>query len=934
MQLYSNRIRIILAMVVINTSLAFSVTHPVLISPARIATLAAGNAEWTTIKKYCADNLTTLIGPDYAGWGWRTAVENYATAYQVLKTSDPTTANKYAAKALAMMKVLARHHNYGGPSNAQFLGQGDGVTKTFTLPMTPMSGTSVVVLTAPVSDTALVYTAAPQVLSSFDPIVKISNTSGGPASYASTDYKLLYRDGLTIFALKWLTSNHPATGAIFYVSMTTGEGTVISAGQYTVCGTTLALTTAPSTTQAVLIRYIADNYDQTGNFMGGMSSVTPDGPGYQMRTFNPGLAYGFDLLFDYAGFTGQLKTEFADILNQQIDWYKSYGYERDGDLGNYFIRGLLTGTMFTGYGTDGANIRAAELKTLADSYIQRPFSMLDKKLPGGYGPQGQYTNGVASDMFQIFSIYKDLTGKDLLSQLEWTSNIVPATIHATQPDRKTFYDGGDWSDLPATPLTGLLTGFLTYLPDHPMAPYARQLLKDVGETVPEGTVKDYKQSSPLSYFAKVSGPVYARSGWDTSAVWVSLSAGEIFMDHQHRDQGNITIHRGKDYLLCDGGEYGDFQTEFHNTLLFDDRGAGNLITYPPGQGDWGFDRVGIRGYEDSQSYVYSLADFTWAYVQGTEGKNNSVKAAVRSMVYIRPDMVIVHDRTRTSNANVKKYFNCNFSATPVRSGALTTVTLGESALFMKSLVPANPNPVITAITDHGQSVARSNYSVITSGQLSDNFLHVFEAAPKTVTAMRPVAYINGNVVEGAELTMGDTVWVSVFAKTDSIVPGTVTYTSSVKGKHKDLITDLQRNMQYRATVLSGGQKVLDGIIAGASANGTLLLSYNSVDSGMVTLAPTGVLPAAGFTIQKYKTPAFLIRPEGISVVFSIDKKQPVSVQLFDLTGRTVDCLRENLLSEGIHTINLNVPQHHGKGTYVARITIGSWTYNHTCPLYR
>jgi hypothetical protein len=223
---------------------------------------------------------------------------------------------------------------------------------------------------------------------------------------------------------------------------------------------------------------------------------------------------------------------------------------------------------------------------------------------------------------------------------------------------------------------------------------------------------------------------------------------------------------------------------------------------------------------------------------------------------------------------------------------------------------------------------------MTSGQYNDNFLHVFEAAPKTVTAMRPVAYINGNIVKGAEITMGDTAWVSVFATTDSILPGTVTYTFSVKGRHMDLITDLQRKMQYRATVVSGGQKVLDGIIADASANGTLLLSYNSVDSGMVTLVPTGVQPSTGFTIQKYNAPSLLIKPEGISVVLCIDKKQQVSVQLFDLTGKTVDCLKNNELSEGIHTINLDAPQHHGKGTYIARISIGSKTYTYTCPMYR
>ena len=47
-----------------------------------------------------------------------------------------------------------------------------------------------------------------------------------------------------------------------------------------------------------------------------------------------------------------------------------------------------------------------------------------------------------------------------------------------------------------------------------------------------------------AYVAETSGPLYARSDWSATAVWMSLAAGEIFMDHQHYDQGHITIVRG------------------------------------------------------------------------------------------------------------------------------------------------------------------------------------------------------------------------------------------------------------------------------------------------------------------------------------------------------------------------------------------------------
>jgi hypothetical protein len=165
---------------------AGAATHPVLISQDRLAQLAAGGPEWNVLKKTCDDNLNVLIAPGYAGWGWRDATVNYATAYQVWRTRDPAAANPYGAKALALMKVLARHHNYGGPGNAQLLGPGDGSRRTFTLPMAPRSEAKVVLLKAPIVETACTNGAAPAVLSHFDPIVKISDTRGGAPSYASS----------------------------------------------------------------------------------------------------------------------------------------------------------------------------------------------------------------------------------------------------------------------------------------------------------------------------------------------------------------------------------------------------------------------------------------------------------------------------------------------------------------------------------------------------------------------------------------------------------------------------------------------------------------------------------------------------------------------------------------------------------------------------
>ena len=114
------------------------------------------------------------------------------------------------------------------------------------------------------------------------------------------------------------------------------------------------------------------------------------------------------------------------------------------------------------------------------------------------------------------------------------------------------------------------------------------------------------------------------------------------------DQGHITLQRGADYLLINSGGYGMLDTlPWHNSLGFDDRGAGDHIVYPPGQGSWGPDAA-ITRYEDQNTFVYAEADIAPAYVNN-DGVTNSVTSALRTFVYLRPDVVFVHDEMQVAN---------------------------------------------------------------------------------------------------------------------------------------------------------------------------------------------------------------------------------------------------------------------------------------------
>jgi hypothetical protein len=159
---------------------------------------------------------------------------------------------------------------------------------------------------------------------------------------------------------------------------------------------------------------------------------------------------------------------------------------------------------------------------------------------------------------------------------------------------------------------------------------------------------------------------------------------------------------------------------------------------------------------------------------------------------------------------------------------------------MKSLLPVDGAPVITPITKHGQPIAKSNYRVMATGRHPESFLHVFEAGPKTQTAMRPTSLVMGDVVEGAEVVVGPTTWVTMFARTNLVLNGSVSYAFSTRGPHQHLVADVPKNRPYKVTVTAGGEEILKGLEISSTANGLLGFSFNAREAGRVVVTPADV----------------------------------------------------------------------------------------------
>src|SRR5262249_44730209 len=124
---------------------------------------------------------------------------------------------------------------------------------------------------------------------------------------------------------------------------------------------------------------------------------------------------------------------------------------------------------------------------------------------------------------------------------------------------------------------------------------------------------------------------------------------------------------------------------------------------------------------------------------------------------------------QVANAAVKKIFNVNFNAAVLpRSGDIVRANHGTSKVFMRGLVPANPTPTITNLNYNNGTNNVTNYQVTTVGQTAGTFLHLFELADTSQSAMSASSYIlsaDGRE-QGAEIAVGAQRWI-VMASTSA-----------------------------------------------------------------------------------------------------------------------------------------------------------------------
>ncbi len=364
------------------------------------------------------------------------------------------------------------------------------------------------------------------------------------------------------------------------------------------------------------------------------------------------------------------------------------GWAVNNPANNYYYS-FLRATMLVGLATKGENPKADEF--IAKFRDQKFYGQLVPKfeadLVGGGSREGTGYGLALRSLFEIYDFWKATTGESLATKTRHARQSLGAFMHQTMPTANRVAPYGDQArDMTAAFFDyhrHYLQTLIALYPGEPLAARAKQLLASSNvQEMGQHFMKVYDfmyehadiNAMPLegmstSYYAKGIGEVYARSGWDSDATWVSIKAGAYTEDHAHQDQGSIMIYKGG-WLAYDGvidSKNGLPQgTNAHGLVAIKSGGQPVKQLYPTVSK--------IEALARGDGWVYTATDVTASY----KG-NPAVQKAQREMIYLAPDAVIVFDRVATG-AGTTQTWQLPTPAQPSVSGNTATMNNGAHTL--------------------------------------------------------------------------------------------------------------------------------------------------------------------------------------------------------------------------------------------------------------
>jgi len=269
---------------------------------------------------------------------------------------------------------------------------------------------------------------------------------------------------------------------------------------------------------------------------------------------------------------------------------------------------------------------------------------------GGFGNGTGYATMVNGDSLVAWYVLCWAVGIDI-AQKAWVRNYARYLAYFLPPGTPAgvFGDGAETRLTEAWARYG--KGYTRFAPTPLGRWYASQLAGEDPTRI-EYLLAPPADPGPAPYPAATpNGALFSSIGWAamhsdladparTSVYFKSSRYGSY--NHSHADQNSFVIHSGGQPLAIDSGYYDGYQTP-HWWQWYKQTRAHNSITFDSGQGQVVFEESGQLGpgaitrFEHQSAYDIVTGDATQAY-------GGALTQALRSMVYLRPNLILVYDK--------------------------------------------------------------------------------------------------------------------------------------------------------------------------------------------------------------------------------------------------------------------------------------------------
>lgn len=154
-------------------------------------------------------------------------------------------------------------------------------------------------------------------------------------------------------------------------------------------------------------------------------------------------------------------------------------------------------------------------------------------------------------------------------------------------------------------------------------------------------------------------------------------------NHSHADQNGFVINAGGQRLAIESGYYDGYKTA-HWLNWYHTTQAKNAITYDGGVGQLFYEKDGKMGYGKLTGFT-TTSGYDIVTGDATQAYGGALTKAVRSMVYLRPNLIVVYDNLASATARQWEWNIHSLNQMAVASNTQVMIQNGTQKLCITQL---------------------------------------------------------------------------------------------------------------------------------------------------------------------------------------------------------------------------------------------------------